>query len=142
MDALAIFRTMGVLTLLLGLLVGALWAVRRFNLRLPGAPSRPSVRRLELVERLAIDQRRSAVLIRRDDHEHLLILSTEGQVVVETFPCREDRSAPEPISGAEKSSKPSLPKSFSALLDQTLARGRRAAAPGQDQGSGSKALTW
>ena len=116
MDAYILLRTLGALTLLLGVLAGALWAVRRFDLRLPGAIVRQPERRLELVERLGIDQRRSVVLIRRDDREHLVIISPEGQVVVETQPCRTDTR----IAPAEAPAKRPLPASFTALLDRKL----------------------
>ncbi len=87
MTFLALLRMVGALALVLGGLAGALWAVRRFDLRLPGriglAP-RPE-RRLALVERLAVDPRRSLVLVRRDGREHLLLIAPEGHVVVEAF---------------------------------------------------------
>ena len=125
MDALTIIRALGALGLLLGVLTGALWAVRRYDIRLPGAVVRQADRRLELVERLGIDQRRSVVLLRRDDREHLVIFSPEGQVVVESHPCRAPQadaptapaSAPLP---ADRREGRTLPKSFTALLDWNL----------------------
>ena len=84
MEILSVMRTLGALTVVLGLLAGALWVVRRYDLRLPGSVGGHSGRRLELVERLGIDQRRSAVLLRLDGHEHLIILSPEGHLMVET----------------------------------------------------------
>lgn len=91
MEILSVMRTLGALTVVLGLLAGALWVVRRYDLRLPGSVGGHSGRRLELVERLGIDQRRSAVLLRLDGHEHLIILSPEGHLMVETVdhPSRE-----------------------------------------------------
>lgn len=87
MTLLPLLRMFGALALVLGGLAGALWAVRRFDLRLPGrigiAP-RPE-RRLALVERLAVDSRRSLVLVRRDGREHLLLIAPEGHVVIEAF---------------------------------------------------------
>lgn len=87
MTLLPLLRMFGALALVLGGLAGALWAVRRFDLRLPGrigiAP-RPE-RRLALVERLAVDPRRSLVLVRRDGREHLLLIAPEGHVVIEAF---------------------------------------------------------
>ena len=41
-------------------------------------------RRLGLVENLAIDAKRRAVLIRRDDVEHLVIIGPDSETVVET----------------------------------------------------------
>jgi flagellar protein FliO/FliZ len=84
---LPLLRMFGALVLVLGGLAGALWAVRRFDLRLPGRiglAARPE-RRLALVERLAVDPRRSLVLVRRDGREHLLLIAPEGHVVVEAF---------------------------------------------------------
>ena len=75
-------RALGALALLLGMLAGALWATRRFDLRLPGRVGHRPEQRLELVERLTIDQRRSAVLIRCHGREHLVIVAPEGHVVV------------------------------------------------------------
>lgn len=121
MDALVLLRTFGALTLLLGVLAGALWAVRRFDIRLPGAVTRQPERRLELVERLGIDQRRSAILIRRDDREHLVIVSPEGQVVVETLEARPADKAPPKASSEEELDPRPLPESFTALLDWNLA---------------------
>ena len=87
MTLLPLLRMFGALALVLGGLAGALWAVRRFDLRLPGrigiAP-RPE-RRLALVERLNVDPRRSLVLVRRDGREHLLLIAPEGHVLVEAF---------------------------------------------------------
>lgn len=82
MDALGMLRATGALLLLLGILAGALWATRRFDLRLPGRMGHRSEPRLELVERLVIDQRRSAVLIRCDSREHLVIVAPEGHVML------------------------------------------------------------
>ena len=66
MDILPLLRMLGALGVVLGLLVGALWAVRRFQIRLPGVAGAggPS-RRLELVERVSMDTRRSVALVRR-----------------------------------------------------------------------------
>jgi flagellar biogenesis protein FliO len=134
MDAYILLRTLGALTLLLGVLAGALWAVRRFDLRLPGAIVRQPERRLELVERLGIDQRRSVVLIRRDDREHLVIISPEGQVVVETQPCRADACVAATAASAERP----LPKSFTALLDRDLMEPHRPDPSGANRASKRK----
>ncbi len=41
-------------------------------------------RRLKVLEILALDSRRKAVLLRRDDAEHLVIFGPNGETVVET----------------------------------------------------------
>lgn len=82
MDLLSLLRTFGALGVVLGMMTGGLWLVRRFNLRLPGTTG--GGHRIELVERTAIDARRSAVLLRRDGREHLLLVGPEGTTIVES----------------------------------------------------------
>ena len=77
-------RTMGALATVLALLAGALWVVRRYNIRLPGAVAPGASRRLMLVERIGVDARRSVALIRRDGCEHLILLTPEGNMMIET----------------------------------------------------------
>jgi flagellar biogenesis protein FliO len=85
MEILPLLRMLGALGVVLGLLVGALWAVRRFQIRLPGiAGAGGPSRRLELVERVSMDTRRSVALVRRDGREHLLLLAPEGNMVIES----------------------------------------------------------
>lgn len=84
MTILALLRMFGALAIVLGLLAGALWAVRRFDIRLPGrlgAGGTPD-KRLEVVERLTVDQKRSLLLVRRDNVEHLVLMAPEGNVVL------------------------------------------------------------
>ena len=99
MTILPLLRMFGALALVLGGLAGALWAVRRYDLRLPGrigaAPRRD--RRLELVERLTIDPRRSVLLVRRDGREHLLLIAPEGHLVIEAVD--QAPAAPAPTFG-------------------------------------------
>ncbi len=88
---LALLRTMGALGLVLGLLVGALWLVKRHGLRLPqgwlrGLGETGAAPRLELVERLALDPRRSVLMIRRDYREITLLVAPEGVVMLDAAP--------------------------------------------------------
>jgi len=80
-------------------LMGGLWLVlRHFGLQggnfLPGG--REGKRRLRIVEVLPLDSRRRAVLLARDNVQHLVILGANGEVVVET-------DIPSPPSGAGES---------------------------------------
>ncbi|HEX8415893.1 MAG TPA: flagellar biosynthetic protein FliO [Sphingomicrobium sp.] len=84
MDLLSLFRTMGALGVVLGMLAGALWIVRRYDIKLPGQMGGGPLRRLELIERLPIDGKRAMALIRRDGREHLILLGPEGPLMVET----------------------------------------------------------
>jgi flagellar biogenesis protein FliO len=92
MDVASLIRMFGGLATVLGLLAGALWVVRRYDVKLPGRLlSSSAARRLELIERLPIDGRRSAVLIRRDDREHLVLIAPEGVLMLD--PLAIDRQA-------------------------------------------------
>lgn len=93
MDLLSLLRTMGALGVVLGLLAGALWAIRRYDIKLPGRVAAGAGRRVELIERLPLDARRSVALIRRDGREHLILIGPEGSVLVETGIVPDQRDA-------------------------------------------------
>jgi flagellar biogenesis protein FliO len=84
MDILSMIRTVGALGVVLGMLAGALWVVRRYDIKLPGRVSGSARKRVELVERLSVDAKRSVALIRRDGCEHLILIGPEGHVTLET----------------------------------------------------------
>jgi flagellar protein FliO/FliZ len=64
------------------LIVAVGWLLRRFGFSgIAGASSRQ--RRLAVVEVLALDAKRRLILVRRDDHEHLILLGPAGDRVVE-----------------------------------------------------------
>jgi flagellar protein FliO/FliZ len=77
-DFLALARMLGALLVVLGMLAGASWAVRRYDLRLPGARGTSPDRRLGIVERLVIDPRHSLMIVRVDGAEHVLLLGQHG----------------------------------------------------------------
>ena len=88
MDILSLLRMFGALGVVLGLLAGGLWVVRRYEIRLPqkwlsGFAAQGTARRMELVERLALDPRRSVALIRKDGREHMLLIAPEGLLILE-----------------------------------------------------------
>lgn len=75
-------RTVSALVLVLGLILGLLWLLRRIGV--PGMVlARQASRRLSVVESLALDSRRRLVLVRRDGREHLLLLGAAADLVVE-----------------------------------------------------------
>ena len=88
MDILSLLRMIGALGVVLGLLAGGLWAVRRYEIRLPqkwlsGFAASGTERRMVLVERLALDPRRSVALIRKDGREYMLLIAPEGLLVLD-----------------------------------------------------------
>jgi flagellar biogenesis protein FliO len=92
MDILSMLRTLGALGIVLGMLAGALWFVKRYDVKLPGRVSSSRRKRIEIVERLSVDGKRSVALIRRDGMEHLVMFGPEGQSTIET-----GIAAPEPV---------------------------------------------
>ncbi|UYY77446.1 FliO/MopB family protein [Sphingomonas sp. R1] len=97
-------RTLGALGLVLGMLATALWVVRRYDLKLPGRVTGGGRKRVELVERLAVDAKRSVALIRRDGCEHLILIGPEGHATIET-----GITPPAPVPVAEAPAEPDAP---------------------------------
>ncbi len=65
------------------LMGGLAYVLKRFGYGGP-KPVPADKRRLKIVEILPLDARRRAILLRRDDTEHLVILGPTGETVVET----------------------------------------------------------
>jgi flagellar biogenesis protein FliO len=82
-DFYSLARVLGALALVLGLLVVALWVVRRFNISLPGSLASRQDKRLAVVEHLSIDAKRKLLLLRRDGREHLVLVSADGALLIE-----------------------------------------------------------
>ena len=72
------------LIFVLALIALLAWLAKRFGM--PGALSRPrsSNRRVSVVESLPLDPRHRLVLVRRDRVEHLLMLGTGGDSLIES----------------------------------------------------------
>ena len=85
MELAALARTMGALGVVLGLLAAALWIVRRYDIALPGriGASATLAGRVGVIERVTLDARRSLVLLRRDDREHLVVLAPDRVTILE-----------------------------------------------------------
>ncbi len=65
-------------------LMGGLWIALK-KLGLSGAPmTGGQQRRLKVIESLPIDARRRAIILQRDNTQHLVILGPTGETVVET----------------------------------------------------------
>jgi len=91
MDFEALIRMAAALGAVLGLVLLAAWAMRRYGLGGIANPKSGEPRRLSVVEARTLDARRQLILVRRDNVEHLLVLSPNGETVVESgIPAREN----------------------------------------------------
>jgi len=70
------------LAIVIGLIILAVWALK-FVLDMAGTVARTRNKRLDIVENLAIDQKRQLILIKRDDVEHLILVGGENELVIE-----------------------------------------------------------
>lgn len=71
------------LILVLGLISGLALIIKKLGLN-TGMSTNGSSKRLKIIERQAIDARRQMVLVQRDDVQHLVIISANGETVIET----------------------------------------------------------
>ena len=73
------------LAFVVALIAGVAWIAKRF---VPGAGAMSSAgrkRRLQTLEILPLDSKTRAVLLRRDDTEHLVVIGPDSLAVVETI---------------------------------------------------------
>lgn len=86
MDAIDYLRTLGALALVLAMLMGAAYALRRWGHRIPGVGigTAPAESRLAVVSTRMVDARHKLVLVRRDAVEHLLLIGPNGATLVES----------------------------------------------------------
>ncbi len=84
MEAMDYFRFFLALVFVLGLIGVLATLARRAGLGFPAAAIKPGgKRRLSVVEVTPVDGRRRMVLVRRDDVEHLLLISPTSETVIE-----------------------------------------------------------
>lgn len=84
MGAAFALRAVASLAAVLGVLLLGAWLVRRCGGAGTGRRTMLSPRRVEIVERVGIDPRRTLILIRRDGREHLLLIAPDGGLLVES----------------------------------------------------------
>ena len=84
MDEQILFKFVASLLLVLALMGSIAFLVRRMGLAPRLAGRRGGERRLSLVEVTPLDARRRLVLVRRDGVEHLLLLGSERDLVIES----------------------------------------------------------
>ena len=78
------FKFLLALIFVLGLIGFMAWGARRFGLARATFRAPNGVRRLNIIEIAPIDSKRKLLLVRRDQSEHLLLLGTTGDLVIET----------------------------------------------------------
>ena len=82
MDFATLLRFALALALVLLLIVALGWVLRRYG---PGAATpKRNGRRIGILENAPLDAKRRLVLVRRDDVEHLLLISPTRETVIET----------------------------------------------------------
>jgi len=81
----------------LALIGAAAFALRAFGFLQMGQ-RRPGERRLSITESLLLDARRRVVLIRRDEREYLLLLSPQGDMILDDYEVKDIPEAP--LSGS------------------------------------------
>ena len=94
MDALTLLQSIAALLFVLALIGGCVWAARRLGFVARVGSRAKGGKRLQLIDTMVIDARRRAVLIRRDDVEHLVILGEKEATLVESgIPAKPDDHA-------------------------------------------------
>lgn len=83
-DLLQYLRFAAALVFVLCLMGGLAFVLKKFGIGTSGYVAPPDRKRLKILEVLPLDARRRAVLLSRDEREHLVILGHEEVTVVET----------------------------------------------------------
>ena len=89
MEAIDYLKFLASFCLVLGLMGGLALILKKVGLGNVGIVPADK-RRLKIVEALPLDARRKALILRRDDKEHLVILGANSETVVETNIERKD----------------------------------------------------
>lgn len=84
MDATAYIRFLLALVLVLGLIFALTWVMKRFGLGQQHAGPLGRKKRLRTVETTNLDSRHRLVLVRRDNVEHLIVLSPGSSQLIES----------------------------------------------------------
>ncbi|CAO3445507.1 flagellar biosynthetic protein FliO [Azospirillum sp.] len=86
MDLDQYIRFLMALFFVVALIMVVAWVMRRVGMAGGTVRGRARQRRLSVVEALPIDAKRRLILIRRDDREHLILLSANGDLLVDSAP--------------------------------------------------------
>jgi flagellar protein FliO/FliZ len=135
-----IVRLIGAIVVVLALIGGAAWLLRRFGPgNLGGAAARGRQPRLAVIEAGAVDGRRKLVIVRRDNVEHLIMIGGPTDILIEANIVRGQaatRDAPaargaaaaatatttatEPATSWPLAPEPGTPRSRPAALEESL----------------------
>lgn len=114
MDSTTYIRFFLALVIVLGLIFALTWVLKRFGIGQNQMGALGRKKRLRTVESATLDARHRLVLVRRDNIEHLLVLSPTSATVIETaLPAPADEPAGET---------PSLAASFKTILSSSHAQ--------------------
>ncbi|PWC98247.1 flagellar biosynthetic protein FliO [Azospirillum sp. TSO5] len=86
MDLDQYIRFLMALVFVVALIMVVAWVMRRVGMAGGTVRGRARQRRLSVVEALPIDAKRRLILVRRDDREHLILLSANGDLLVDSAP--------------------------------------------------------
>ena len=86
MDPIDVFRAIGALILVLGLILGLTWAVRRYGGGISMGGAAPRANDLRVVEYRPLDMRRKLAVVRWGDREHLICVGPAGDCVIAERP--------------------------------------------------------
>ena len=84
MDASNYVRFIAALLFVLGLVAFASWFAKRSGIGGRVNAAKRADRGLQLIEAMTVDAKHRAILIRRDDTEHLVLLGPATDLVIET----------------------------------------------------------
>lgn len=86
MDPIDALRAIGALILVLGLILGLAWAVRRYGGRIGMTGPQQRTADLRVVEFRTLDMRRKLAVVQWGDREHLLCIGPAGDCVIAERP--------------------------------------------------------
>lgn len=92
MDPIEVLRAIGALILVLGLILGMAWAVRKYGGRFGMGVGQARQADLRVVELKSLDMRRKLVVVRWGDDEHLLCVGPAGDCVVANRPASDSEN--------------------------------------------------
>lgn len=91
METVDIGRFIASLSFVIGLIFAVAWLAKRYGLERKLNLKASQFKRIEILDRMMIDQRRRLVLIRRDGREHLLLLGMNQDLLIESYDAKPEQ---------------------------------------------------